>query len=206
MFRIGILAMITAGAALAGCQKANPAGPASTPTVMSQTNSGTNGEIRPGNSFNPVQAQPRLQTMKLYIGTEVVTSEIALTFEQKATGMMFRKTMPENEAMLFVFGAPHRASFYMRNTTVPLSAAYLDSDGTIVELHDLQPLDETPVEASADNIQFVLEMNQGWFATHGVVPGATIVSEKGQLKDTVKFEPKIEPRINYSEPRLPVNS
>ena len=187
MFRIGILAMITGGAALAGCQKASPVGPASTPTVMSQTNSGTNGEIRLGNSFNPVQAQPRLRTMKLYIGTEVVTSEIALTFEQKATGMMFRKTMPENEAMLFVFGVPHRASFYMRNTTVALSAAYLDSDGTIVELHDLQPLDETPVEASADNIQFVLEMNQGWFKRHNISPGAVITCDDGRLRDAFRF-------------------
>lgn len=187
MFRIGFLAVLVAGGALAGCQKANPAAPASTPPAMTQSNSGTNAGFSTGSNFNPVRAQPRLRTMKLYIGAEAITTEVALTFEQKATGMMFRKSMPENEAMLFVFSVPFRASFYMRNTTVPLSAAYLDSEGTIVELHDLKPLDETPVEASADNIQFVLEMNQGWFKRHNIGPGAIITCDDGRLHDAFRF-------------------
>jgi len=135
----------------------------------------------------PTDAQPRLETMKIYVGTEVVTSEVALTRVQVGTGMMFRKTMPENEGMLFVFGVPHRAAFYMRNTTVPLTAAYLDAEGTILELHDLQPLREEPVEAATEDVQFVLEMNQGWFKRHNVGVGAVITSEHGPFKNTFRF-------------------
>jgi uncharacterized membrane protein (UPF0127 family) len=64
-----------------------------------------------------------------------------------------------------------------------LTAAYIDGEGTIVELHDLQPLNETPVEAGSDTIQYVLEMKQGWFQRHNVGPGAVITSEKGRLSD-----------------------
>jgi uncharacterized membrane protein (UPF0127 family) len=103
------------------------------------------------------------------------------------TGMMFRKSMPESEGMLFVFPVAHRASFYMRNTLVPLTAAYLDKDGTIMELHDLRPLDETGVEAGTDNIQFVLEMNQDWFKRHNISPGAVITCEGGPLRDAFRF-------------------
>ena len=60
--------------------------------------------------------------------------------------MMFRKEMNENEAMLFVFAQPFHASFYMRNTIIPLSCAYLDTEGEILEIHDLKPMDETPIE------------------------------------------------------------
>jgi hypothetical protein len=116
-----------------------------------------------------------------------VTTEIALTQVQVGTGMMFRKEMAENEGMLFVFARPHRAEFYMKNTTLPLTAAYLDSEGTILELHDLQPLNETPVKATADNVQFVLEMNQGWFKRHNVSVGTVISCETGRLADAFRF-------------------
>lgn len=135
----------------------------------------------------PTKAQPRLQTMKLYIGAEVITAELALTQVQVGTGMMFRESMAENEGMLFVFAAPQRVSFYMRNTTVPLTAAYIDPDGTILELVDLHPKVEEPVEARSDNIQFVLEMNQGWFKRHNIGVGTVIGTERGKLRDTFRF-------------------
>lgn len=138
----------------------------------------------------PTRAQPRLQTMKLFVGPEVVNSEVALTHAELGTGMMFRKEMPENEGMLFVFGAPHRAAFYMKNTILPLTAAYIDGEGAILELHDLQPLKEEPVEAGSDNVQFVLEMNQGWFKRHNVGIGSLIVTEHGRFKDTFRFRPE----------------
>ena len=125
--------------------------------------------------------------MKLFIGKEAITAEIAITREQVQTGMMFRKSMPENEGMLFVFAVPHRTSFYMRNTTVPLTAAYLDSEGTVQELHELQPLNEASVEAASDNIQFVLEMNQGWFKRHNVSPGAVVAAQGGRLRDALRM-------------------
>ena len=170
---------LTALLFIVGCQKPEAAPP---PAPVPKTNS--NPTI-PG--WPPTRAQPKLKTMKLFVGPEVVTTEIALTQVQVGTGMMFRKEMAENEGMLFVFARPHRTEFYMKNTTLPLTAAYLDSEGTILELHDLQPLNETPVKATADNVQFVLEMNQGWFKRHNVSVSTVISCETGRLADAFRF-------------------
>lgn len=129
-------------------------------------------------------AQPRLQTIKLFVGAETLTTELAMTPPQMATGMMWRTNMPDGEAMLFVFPQPHRTAFYMKNTTVPLSAAYIDPSGTILEIHDLQPRNETPVEASTENIQYVLEVPQGWFKRHNISTGAVVRSQIGELSRT----------------------
>ena len=72
----------------------------------------------------------------------------------------------------------------MRNTVIPLSAAYIDPEGTILELHDLKPLEETPVEAGSDNIQFVLETPQGWFKKNNIGVGTVIRTERGSLQET----------------------
>ena len=125
--------------------------------------------------------------MKLFVGPEVITAELAMTQVQIGTGMMFRKTMAENEGMLFIFARPHRTSFYMRNTTLPLTAAYIDSEGTILELHNLEPLNETPVEAATENVQYVLEMNRDWFKRHNISVGAVIACDAGKLKDAFRF-------------------
>ena len=135
----------------------------------------------------PTNAQPKLQTLKLYVGAETVNAELAMTQLQVSTGMMFRKEMAESDGMLFVFARPHRTAFYMKNTTVPLTAAYIDGDGVILELHDLQPLNETPVEAGTDKVQYVLEMKQGWFKRHNISPGAVLTTERGRFKETFRF-------------------
>ncbi len=128
--------------------------------------------------------QPRLVTLKLWVGTNEVTSEIAATMPQIMAGMMWRTNMPEMEGMLFVFSQPHRAQFWMRNTLLPLSCAYIDSEGTILELHEMKPRDETPIPAASDQVQYVLEMNKGWFERHGVTPGMLINTERGSLAQT----------------------
>jgi flagellin-like protein len=132
-------------------------------------------------------AQPRLQTMRLFVGPEELSVELALKPHEVATGMMFRTNMLENEGMLFAFAQPHRTSFYMKNTIVPLSAAYIDPEGAIVEIHDLHPREERPVEASSDNIQYVLEVPQGWFKRHNISTGAVIRSQYGTLRQTFRF-------------------
>jgi uncharacterized membrane protein (UPF0127 family) len=132
----------------------------------------------------PVAAQPRLQTTKLWLGPEVLTTELALTPQQTRTGMMFRKSMGEDEAMLFVFGVPHQASFWMKNVDVPLSAAYIDPEGKILEIHDLQPQNTNSVMAASDRIQYVLETPQGWFSRHNISTGTVIRTERGSLHDT----------------------
>lgn len=167
---VGILLLVS----FAGCQKPNAAPPAAKPATTRQ----------PTNALPHLNhAQPKLRTIKLWLGAEEMVTEVALSIEQISTGMMFRKEMAENEAMLFVFARPHKTSFYMKNTTVPLSCAYIDSEGAIVELHDLQPLNEAPVEAKSDNIQYVLEVPQGWFKRHNIGPGTVVRTERGSLPE-----------------------
>ena len=132
----------------------------------------------------PTAAQPKLQTMKLWLGAEEMTAELALTGLQMQTGMMFRTNLAENAGMLFVFPMPHRASFWMKNCPLPLSAAYIDPEGVILEIHDLQAYNTNSVEAASDRVQFVLETNQGWFGRHHVTPGMVVRTERGTLLET----------------------
>lgn len=141
-------------------------------------------EVAPGSVFNlpePMAAQPRLQTMKLWLGPQVVTAELALTAVQQQTGMMFRTNMAEGEGMLFAFPMAHQASFWMKNTCLPLSAAYIDPAGVILEIHELKPFDTNAVVAASDRIQYVLEMRPGWFQRNGVSTGAVVRTEHGPL-------------------------
>lgn len=143
----------------------------------------------PGPAIDPerghlLHAQPKLPTLKLWVGDQELIAEIARRPVEIATGMMFRTNLLENEAMLFVFPEPGPKSFYMRNCVVPLSAAYIEPDGTIAEIVDLQPGDEQGVPSRSTNIQFVLEVRQGWFARHNVRPGALIRTERGALRET----------------------
>jgi uncharacterized membrane protein (UPF0127 family) len=132
----------------------------------------------------PTQAQSKLRTVKLWLGAQEMITEVALTGLEQQTGMMFRTNMAENEGMLFVFGQPHRASFWMKNTLIPLSGAYLDSDGVILEIHDMKPRDESSIVAGNDNIRFVLETRAGWFQRNNVGVGAVVRSERGSLMET----------------------
>lgn len=110
-------------------------------------------------------------------------AELALTGEQMQTGMMFRTNLAENAGMLFALPMPQRASFWMLNCPLPLSAAYIDPDGVILEIHDLQPYNTNSVVAASDHVQFVLETNQGWFQRHHVTPGTVVRTERGTLMD-----------------------
>ncbi|MBR89652.1 MAG: hypothetical protein CMO66_00025 [Verrucomicrobiales bacterium] len=140
-------------------------------------------------SWNPsapiTKAQPRLRTLKLLVGepSREITAELAITQQQIATGMMYRESMGENEGMLFIFAEAKKAAFYMKNTKVPLTVAYLGSSGRIMELHDLEPLNETAVEAQSDLIRFVLEMPQGWFKKNGISQAHKITTERGTLME-----------------------
>lgn len=135
--------------------------------------------------WEPTEAQPKLKTIKLWLGAEELETELALTEAQLQTGMMFRTNMAENAGMLFVFPWPHQTSFWMKNTIVPLSAAYIDPEGMILEIHSLKPHDTNSVFAASNRIQFVLEVNQGWFERHNVKIGALVRSDKGPLRDLV---------------------
>lgn len=137
--------------------------------------------VQPAVPGEPTRGLPRLPTIDLFLGTHRITAEVARSPMQIRTGMMFRASLGENEGMLFVFGAPHRASFWMKNVTVELSVAYLDPEGRILEIHELEPGNETPVASRSDQVQYALETPRGWFERHGVAPGVLVSTEHGPL-------------------------
>jgi uncharacterized membrane protein (UPF0127 family) len=132
----------------------------------------------------PQQAQPKLRTMKIYLGAETLEAELALTAQEEMTGMMFRTNILETDAMLFVLPEAQRASFWMKNCPESISAAYITPDGVIQEIHHLEKNDTNAVVAARDDIQFVLETREGWFARHHITPGTVMRSEKGTLAET----------------------
>jgi uncharacterized protein len=129
-------------------------------------------------------AQPRLRTMKVWLGAHELTTEVALTAQERETGMMFRTNIAEDEAMLFVFPRPGQVAFWMKNVPIPLSCAYIDPEGMILELHDLEPHNEESVRASSFRIQYVLETAQSWFERKGVGTGTVVRTERGSLPET----------------------
>jgi uncharacterized membrane protein (UPF0127 family) len=112
----------------------------------------------------------RLQAITLTAGMHNIRAELALTPDQRQKGLMYRRDLGTHEGMLFVFDAPSPQCFWMKNTPTPLTIAFLDDDGSIVNLADMKPFDESS-HCSAKPVRFVLEMNQGWFAKRGLKPG-----------------------------------
>ncbi|MDD2919332.1 DUF192 domain-containing protein [Rhodoferax sp.] len=122
------------------------------------------------NSYAQGTPQMNLPRVTLTAGMYLVDTQVASTPEQRATGLMFRKQMAAAEGMLFVFEQPSEQCFWMKNTLLPLTAAFVADDGTIVNLADMAP-QTTDSHCSAKPVRFVLEMNQGWFAQKGIKAG-----------------------------------
>jgi len=123
------------------------------------------------------QEQPQnLAATTLKVGMHSIRAQLAATPQQRQVGLMFRTEMPNHEGMLFVFDEPSPQCFWMRNTLIPLSIAFLADDGTVVNLADMQPQNDAS-HCSAKPVRFALEMNQGWFAKRGVKPGTRISGE-----------------------------
>ena len=168
MKRLSVLLLACVCALLVACPR-----PTSTPKA--------------GTSFDPTESglpQPKLPTIKLWLGAHEIVTEIARTPVEHQVGMMWRTNMAEMEGMIFIFEDVGRRSFWMRNTLVPLDIAYIATDGTLLDVHAVQPRDETPVPSDNDRAQFVLEMRQGWFQRNNVKPGMMIRTEKGSLQET----------------------
>ncbi len=119
-------------------------------------------------------AQVALPAITLSVGGKAVTAEVADEPQERVTGLMFRRNLAQDSGMLFVMPEPERAAFWMKNTRLPLSVAYINQSGMILEIHDLQPLDEKPVPSAFSNIAYALEMEQGWFLRNGIMAGDRI--------------------------------
>jgi uncharacterized membrane protein (UPF0127 family) len=118
------------------------------------------------------QGTPQLDLprTKIAAGMYVIDTQVAATPKQREMGLMFREQMPIFEGMLFVFEQPSVQCFWMRNTLIPLTAAFVADDGSIVNLADMKPL-STESHCSKQPVRYVLEMNQGWFLKKGIKAG-----------------------------------
>ena len=98
--------------------------------------------------------------------------EIADDSAERARGLMYRTALGENRGMLFVYGSEMRLSFWMKNTLIPLSIAFMDAKGRIVDIQDMKPLDDDPPSyVSAEPAKYALEVNRGFFEERGVKVG-----------------------------------
>ena len=114
-----------------------------------------------------------LPRTKLSVGMYLIDTQVAATPKQREIGLMHRRQMPQSEGMLFVFERPAEQCFWMKNTLLPLTAAFVADDGTIVNLTDMQP-QSTESHCSQKPVRYVLEMNQSWFQKKGIKAGAKL--------------------------------
>jgi uncharacterized membrane protein (UPF0127 family) len=117
----------------------------------------------------------RLKTAEVRIeraesGPVSLMAELARTAEERATGLMHRKKLEDGKGMLFIFDREEQLSFWMENTLIPLSIAFIAADGRIVEIRDMRPLDRSSVKSSR-SVRYALEVPQGWFGRVNVKPG-----------------------------------
>jgi hypothetical protein len=122
----------------------------------------------------PAQAQSsRLATVELTAGIHLITAEVADSDPARIRGLMLRQSLPANHGMLFLFDRKATHCMWMRNTLIPLSVAFIEDDGTIVNIENMQPHDESS-HCARQPVRYALEMEQGWFGKRGIGPGAKV--------------------------------
>ena len=133
--------------------------------------------------FARAQAEPQmnLQRVKLHAGMYEIDAQVAAQPVEREIGLMFREAMPQQEGMLFVFEQSATQCFWMKNTVLPLTAAFVADDGRIVNLADMAP-QTTNSHCSTEPVRYVLEMNQGWFARKNIKGGFRLTGVPFQAK------------------------
>jgi uncharacterized protein len=126
-----------------------------------------------------------------HLGGHAVRLQLAVTMPEMERGLMERRGLGRDDGMLFVYAEPQAMSFWMHNTPTPLDIGFFDHAGRLEEVYQMQPFDETPLNAHSKQLQFALEMNEGWFRDNGVRPGAPLdFAELGAALKARGFEPK----------------
>jgi uncharacterized membrane protein (UPF0127 family) len=120
----------------------------------------------------PAWAQP-LPAVQLKAGMHIIRAEVAADFATRAQGLMHRKSLGQNDGMLFVFDEAAIHCMWMKNTLIPLSVAFLDERGAIINMADMRPHSEQS-HCAAQPARYALEMNRGWFAQRGIKPGVQL--------------------------------
>lgn len=121
----------------------------------------------------PATAQQRLAVTTLTIGMHLVKAEVAVNEQERSVGLMFRQEMGPNEGMVFRFPNPKQVCMWMKNTLLPLSVAFLDEEGRIINVEDMQPQTEI-AHCAKRPARYALEMNLGWFRKKNIKPGTPV--------------------------------
>lgn len=181
---------------LTGC---GPDAPASATSAAASTNSGkaagtpTN-SVASTNAVRAAAEEPHyhldhaqvdLPRVRLWIGPTELEAEVCTTLPQVATGLMHRKGIGPNESMIFAFGTGEQRSFYMKNVSFDIAAAYIDTEGVVTEVVQLKKQVVDPVPSKSANIQFVLETAPDWFERNGIKAGTVIRTDSGSLRDVL---------------------
>jgi hypothetical protein len=121
----------------------------------------------------PAIPRAELPAVQLSAGMHAIRAEVADTMGARMQGLMHRKSMPQNAGMVFVFDELATHCMWMKNTYIPLSVAFIDDAGAIVNIEDMQPHTED-AHCAKRPVRYALEMNKGWFAQRGIKPGAKL--------------------------------
>jgi uncharacterized membrane protein (UPF0127 family) len=130
------------------------------------------------------ELKPSTEYFPLEVGGHSVRAQLAVLEAEMAVGLMYRSSLAPNDGMLFVYAAPRAVEFWMRNTLVPLDIGFFDANGVLREIHAMQPNDDRSVPSQRSDLQFALEVNQGWFSRAGVKPGAQL--DLGRVKAALR--------------------
>jgi uncharacterized membrane protein (UPF0127 family) len=117
--------------------------------------------------------QSRLPVLTLNIGIHLIQAEAAIEDQERAQGLMFRKKMGPNEGMVFRFNRTDQVCMWMKNTLLPLSVAFIDEGGSIINIEDMRP-ETLDAHCAKKPARFALEMNQGWFKGKSIKPGSIV--------------------------------
>lgn len=124
------------------------------------------------------------------VGGNIVRMQLAVRPQEMQTGLMFRRDLPRDGGMLFIYERPQEMGFWMRNTPTPLDIGFFDAEGVLQEIYAMHPFDERTVLSQSDRLRFALEVNQGWFGDNGVRPGTKLDLEAvGEALRARGFEP-----------------
>jgi len=122
----------------------------------------------------PASIDKDRRCFRLRVAHQGLCAELAITDAEVAQGLMGRRAIAADEGMLFVYGEPRQMHFWMKDTSLTLDIGYFDPAGILQEIHPMAPMDLTPVSSRSHRIRFALEVRRGWFADHGLTPGARL--------------------------------
>jgi uncharacterized protein len=122
----------------------------------------------------PPAAKTVTDFFPIKVGDRVVRMQLAVRPDEQQNGLMHRRDLGADDGMLFVYARPQRMGFWMHNTPTPLDIGFFNAAGQLQEIYPMHPFDENTVSSSSSELQYALEMNQGWFRANGVKPGAQL--------------------------------